>query len=121
MSEKNEERLILLAAKAAGLKVQYSNNYGDFSIGEPYSKGETRWNPIEDDGDALRLLAVIARHAAFRFSAGKTIHGNNILLDLETSAPKTVQVASLDSGEGDVAKSMRRIIVSAAAEIGKKM
>jgi len=55
MSEDNEEQLILLAAKAAGLKVQYSNNYGDFSIGEPYSRGEVRWNPLTDDGDAFRL------------------------------------------------------------------
>lgn len=57
-SELNAEldALVPLAAKAIGLNVQYSNNSGDYSIGEPYSKNEQRWNPLEFDKDAFQLL-----------------------------------------------------------------
>lgn len=68
----NDRELLELAAKAAGIEAQYSDNFGDFSIVEPYSMGEQRWNPLTDDGDAFRLavsLSLVIRHSANRMEA----------------------------------------------------
>ena len=47
-----DKELLELAAKAAG--IEYNPNYGKgFWVGEFYSGKE--WNPLTDDGDALRL------------------------------------------------------------------
>lgn len=49
--------LLRKAAEAAGYEeFGYSNNFGDFSLGEPYSANEVRWNPLKDDTDAFRLM-----------------------------------------------------------------
>lgn len=48
-----ERELLDLAAKAAGIEVWTDidgNLYTDTTIG-----AEVRWNPLDDDGDALRL------------------------------------------------------------------
>lgn len=51
---KTDQELLELAAKAAGTEVWTDadgNPYTDTSIGI-----EVRWNPLADDGDALRLV-----------------------------------------------------------------
>lgn len=48
----SDKELLELAAKAAG--IEYNDRYGKgFWLGEFYSGRE--WNPLTDDGDALRL------------------------------------------------------------------
>lgn len=55
-AERTDRELLELAAKAAGWKIFWKN-------GAAYEERETRgavtfgrgWNPLEDDGDALRL------------------------------------------------------------------
>lgn len=108
-----DDELLTLAARAAGLKAQYSSNWGDFSIGEPYSEEEVRWNPLEDDGDALRLGVRLG-----------------LMVDLFECANDSVE-ASFDDGDfsayctepvgEDKAAATRRAIVRVAAEIGKAM
>ncbi len=92
-----DDELLTLAARAAGLKAQYSNNWGDFSIGEPYSEEEVRWNPLEDDGDALRLAVKL-----------------NLLLGPEFS--HYLSLERFAHQDQDDAFATRRAIVRAAAD-----
>jgi hypothetical protein len=100
-----DKELLELAAKAAGCIYLTS--------GELYIEGEgnCEWNPLTDDGDALRL-------------AVKLGIGAGVLLSLCASGP-AVEVAGNESqwekwGEDPYAAT-RRAIVKAAAEIGKGM
>ena len=99
----NDRELLELAAKAAGLSVQYSDNFGDFSIGEPYSPGEIRWNALTDDGDALRL-------------AVKTQLEISIFRDHVTAYHRSGWCDELF--RDDAYAATRRAIVRAAAAIG---
>ncbi|WP_433886936.1 hypothetical protein [Pseudomonas vranovensis] len=105
-----DKQLLELAAKAAGLKAQYSDNWGDFSIGEPYSKGEVRWNPLTFDHDAFRLMVALSLDVEFDGPTGVRVNyvgGNGRLC--------TVEQLILE----DLAEAVRRTIVRAAAELGK--
>jgi hypothetical protein len=53
----NDRELLEKAARAAGYTgFGYSNNFGDYSLGDPYSRTEARWNPLTNDADAFRLV-----------------------------------------------------------------
>jgi hypothetical protein len=104
----NDRELLELAARAAGY--QYLWNIDSLLI-----KGlEGHWNPLTDDGDALRLAVKL----------GMTV---NIENDIET----TCATAGWSSGrmlpdgvaaelhDGDPYAATRRAIVRAAAEIGR--
>ena len=82
-----DRELLELAAKAAGIKTEfYENDYGEI---------ESEWNPLTDDGDALRLAVKLKLW---------THSGMGAFLD-----------------EPDPYAATRRAIVRAAAEIGKAM
>ncbi|WP_439885637.1 hypothetical protein ACTACK_10510 [Pseudomonas syringae] len=111
-----DEQLILDAAKAAGISVQYSNNMGDFSNGEPYSKGEIRWNPLTDDADAFRLAVRLGLTVSP--ASGK---GGNISEVYRSSPPQE----RIDKGRAelhgeDPMAATRRAIVRAAAALIEK-
>ena len=101
--------LMKLAAKAAGL---------------PWDKwvddGNDSWNPLEDDGDALRLAVKLGEkfpcftlgifnRAAFPHACASVVHGNGDETYVE------------QDDNADMAETTRRAIVRAAAEIGKAM
>jgi len=61
----NDRELLSLAAKAADCGVRWEVDYGCYSVpDERY--GPRRWNPLTNDGDALRLavkLRIVVQHA----------------------------------------------------------
>ncbi|EOZ3002151.1 hypothetical protein APA66_13030 [Pseudomonas aeruginosa] len=93
----NDRELLELAARAAGI---------DRVLAEPinFSTGvEYYWNPLTDDGDALRLA---------------------VLLNLEIHSPKSNPTVMFRTAENDVFYQdacIRLAITRAAAEIGKSM
>jgi hypothetical protein len=107
MSEQDRE-LLELAAKAAGIV------YGEHKCGllvkdNDYPLCNRVWNPLEDDGDALRLavklrLEIDICHIGI---AVRTPKGNKILVD--------------SNEESCAYKATRRAIVRAAAEIGRNL
>lgn len=114
----NDRELLELSAKAAGIKSQFSDNYGDFSIGEPYSRGEIRWNPLTIDGDALRLAVKLGLYIDNEHEQSGVVtvswgcdSGGEHLGSVEEDAPEG----------GDDCQATRRAIVRAAAEIGRAM
>lgn len=62
MMEKTDRELLELAAKAAGLKVVQPSTDYDGRIGlvlcDAHMRPTIYWNPLTDDGDALRLTAM---------------------------------------------------------------
>lgn len=106
-----DRELLELAAKAAGINIKM------WEAGDPYrmkaSGAMAVWNPLTDDGDALRLAV------ALRITVEQSL--------LETQASAYVLVglkkAHFVSVSGKVAReeATRRAIVRAAAEIGRNM
>lgn len=110
----NDRELLDLAAKAAGAQIKRHESEcwesGKASVG--YMKDSEFWDPLVDDGDALRL-AVKLNLCPKRF-------GDLI----EVVAPKGSSFAIVcEQGiiGGDLMVAYRRGIVRAAAEIGKAM
>ena len=96
----SDKELLTLAAKAAG--VGYADKDGKFIPFVP----ET-WNPLTDDGDALRLAVKL---------------GMGLDLPTQTSVYVVVNNGQLEYCKNkDHYAATRRAIVRAAAEIGRSM
>ena len=108
----NDRELLELAAKAAGMKkwLFYESHREDgaprYSFG--MRLGVNRWNPLTDDGDAMRL--------AVKLQVLVDTHGMHARVCFPYEAPLAYEAM----GE-DRAAATRRAIVRAAAEIGKAM
>lgn len=106
----NDRELLELAAKAAGIEV-----WGASPLGENYGLRiaglePANWNPLADDGDALRLAVVLKLEVS--------VHRNSTFCDLthDSGAAFTKEING-----SDAFAATRRAIVRAAAEIGKDM
>ena len=99
-----DRELLELAAKAAGFDT-IIEMYGLNDIGEPLLDANdppTVWNPLTDDGDALRLAVILQMRA---------------VIDEVWVTERT----SIAEWERDPLAATRRAITRAAAEIGKAM
>jgi hypothetical protein len=100
-----DKELLELAAKAINLKLKY-NYLGGRDANQP-------WDPLEDDGDALRLavkLEMMIDYIDRGYMAGHI---------LATAGP--VMLSIYEPREPDPYAATRRAITRAAAEIGKEM
>ena len=103
----SDKEMFELAAKAAGIKIK-----GFYSDGTPFSdvNGVNEiWNPLTDDGDALRLAVKLNMHLHIDFDRPE--------MDVRAY---TYGSDEEESGDDPYAAT-RRAIVRAAAEIGKSM
>lgn len=102
----NNRELLELAAKAAGVDF-YTPEGGDTPwCGRGfYLCGCVVWNPLEDDGDALRLAVQLFRDIHFWYFENSVSVGNELRV----------------SCGDDPCAATRRAIVRAAAEIGRNM
>jgi len=100
----NDKELLELAGKAAAIKGEWSRwhqSYGDLWVEGLNIGGPILWNPLTDDGDALRL-------------AVKLVLGIRFYID-------GVGVGeSYEMNNADPQAATRRAIVRAAAEIGRE-
>jgi hypothetical protein len=97
-----DRELLELAAKAIGMKLQY-NYLGGRDANQP-------WDPLADDGDALRLAVKLRIEIGFAASRAWAVQPYK---DVRTHEEATM-------GYG-IEGATRRAIVLAAAEIGKAM
>ena len=107
-----DRELLELAAKAAGYVLQetedgYECNFDDSRI----------WNPITDDGDALRLAVKLGETGFFRLNFG----AGAVSAENAAVKPLPILYACEDMEELGGAAATRRAIVRAAAEIGRQM
>ena len=104
---KTDRELLELAAKAAELDVYWDTEYDRMTM-DYDSKGGTNleeWNPLTDDGDALRLAMHLNIETGFLQRVEKTIASYRLI---------TVS----EKWENDKARATRRAIVLVAAAIG---
>lgn len=96
-----DRELLELAAKAAGIEInqamQIERDEAGYAHVGLFTKRKTCWNPLTDDGDALRLAVKL------RFE--DILYCRN----------------DLNSCNGDIYAATRLAIVKAAAEIGRNM
>jgi hypothetical protein len=114
--------LLELAAKAAGLEIHKQIQAKRDSSIDPEAaglfivNGSTWWNPITDDGDALRLAVnCMASVEISEYEASTYVYAgpfNAIISDRKSA---------MELWGDDRAAATRRAIVRAVAEIGKGM
>lgn len=112
-----DRELLELAAKAAGYK-----KYGiesvyfrhDCEFRDEFCVEDSTWNPLNDDGDALRLAVKL----------NLVVHPQEKCCYVYLSPESLLGfsgVSALEMNKGDPYAVTRRAIVSAAAEIGRAM
>ncbi len=112
-----DRELLEMAAKAAGLKI-----WRWLASDTPQLECTTHqlgpvWNPLTDDGDALRLFTKLSFCELYVSDIGATVSWRTY--DGGGKCFKCDEYASKRTG--DLSAATRRAIVRAAAEIGKAM
>lgn len=108
-----DKELLELAAKAAGLERCLYSDRSSLGHGIHHSRGI--WNPLTDDGDALWLAVKLELDVFF---ATRHVRCANRNMDKVTTRNK--EVGHPLNTDGDPYAATRRVIVRAAAEIGKE-
>jgi len=118
-----DRELLELAAKAAGVRGEWceftiaATGKVLTGIGNPmvFCPGDPLWNPLTDDGDALRLAVKIGmRVSVNRDPAGFTAIAS-------TQSPFGAKSETESAGAETIESATRRAIVRAAAEIARSM
>ena len=105
-----DRELLEMAAKACGELTPSWYGNADYFDGVL-----RRWNPLEDDGDALRLACALKINIEHVETLRRKIHGVNCW------SVGRGDCAHMESDVTDYNAATRRAIVRAAAEIGKAM
>lgn len=107
MQTMTDKELLELAAKAADMDVEYMEGMGFLHC---FNEDDKVWNPLTDDGDALRL-SVKLNLVVDTYSLCVCYHSSD--LEIEEHYPQGVI--------HDIYAATRLAIVRAAAEIGKSL
>ena len=111
---KTDRELLELAAKAVGLAVRAPFRHGEFRVsGEDWISYP--WNPLNDDGDALRLAVNLRMEIDHNHPADETMW-----VSVRAANQSLSEVEEID-GESQREAATRRAIVLAAAAIGESM
>lgn len=126
-TQQTDRELLELAAKAAGINLWWDGDSPKELVhhwsGNPEDGGEERdypWNPLSDDGDALRLAVKLALSIVREeeFVQGERIPTVEVIGEWRKDDSRLCVMQSLDAHP---CIATRRAIVRAAAEIGKAM
>ena len=122
---KTDRELLELAAKAAGIPGSvYSfpgmlERYG-FNEAIYDDAGDSHWNPLTDDGDALRLAIKLSLRVEC-YTGVKIIPKYGECNVTDVYSVRDEKIALSESHNGDPYAATRRAIVRAAAAIGEQM
>lgn len=117
-----DRELLELAAKAAGIHIGpdspwsgYSDRDGFYTTNMDGSAVTWRWNPLTDDGDALRLACDLCLQV---YPVARTSSGTACSAVASVTGTRLSEIADQMH---ETRSATRRAIVRAAAEIGKGM
>lgn len=113
MTERTDRELLELAAKAAGIEIQWDAR-GAWEAADLVSGADRLWNPLEDDGDALRLAVKLNMNIRYESRAAGVLV---IVVGAWDGAPPPVEEVFEDGAR----KAVRRAIVRAASQISLGM
>lgn len=108
--------LLELAAKAAGIELWHEDVFKNGLTRKVSQSGILCWNPLIDDGDALRLFTTLPFRELYVSEIGVTVSWRR---DGSVHRVKCDEYASEHGG--DLNAATRCAIVRAAAEFGKAM
>ena len=109
-----DRELLELAAKAAGIEHGADRFDSGISLTLPDGRHKSmpKWNPLTDDGDALRLAVKVGM---------ETYHADDDGMFVYASHPSARGIAyAIEPHGADPCAATRRAIVRAAAEIGRQ-
>lgn len=112
----SDRELLELAAKAISLKGEWSDYWGlreERPSLDGYGTTLYTWDPLEDDGDALRLAAILGLML--------NTHGMGVGAHTTPGQTPEAHATAPECDDANHMSSLRRCIVRAAAEIGKAM
>jgi len=120
---KTDRELLELAAKAAGITLRWIQGPNDDECIHPIRRRddgmcEVDWNPLTDDGDALRL-AVAMRFSVFAGCDWCTVRGGTKKVKSDTRFKIDEHIGWDEYDRRDRAGATRRAITRAAAAIGE--
>ena len=104
-----DKELLELAAKAAGIEHHGYCTEGFLFVGDGECGRWDRWNPLLDDGDALRLAVKLRIELEFYDGFEEVFATENTIEAISQTEPY----------KNDPYAATRRAIVRAAAEIGR--
>lgn len=104
-----DRELLEAAAKAVGIEINWVRNSGCYYYENPET-GHEIFDPLTDDGDALRLAVKLGIEVT-PFNTSKVTR-SRVLRSIDSDI--------CEAHEGDPYAATRRAIVRAAAEIGAK-
>lgn len=115
-----DRELLELAAKAAGIEGEYEHRLTGHGIAFP-NVSATLWNPLTDDGDALRLAVKLHIDIqSYQESGNVHAHSKQFLGYGTDGVPSYQDNECMTEHLGDAPMAAtRRAIVRAAAEIGR--
>lgn len=120
-----DRELLELAAKAAGYKRLYempvARDRSFYMIEETEGDSFTPWNPLKDDGAALRLavkLGIEVRRPSKARSIGRVVQA---WFPADGNPSRSASSTTSCAVRGCVLTATRRAIVLAAAQIGRAM
>jgi len=120
-----DRELLELAAKAAGMDyLIWTPGASPILPGSYRTSERICWNPLTDDGDALRLASNLDLHIEMNFKGGWDFVVVGIYNDeYDSFVPGDDRTRSLaeETGNGEPLSAIRRAIVRAAAEIGRTL
>lgn len=108
----NDRELLEVAAKAAGIEIMFWSGRDVCAESPVVQPDGIEWNPLRDDGDALRL--------GVKLNMGISVDFDRV----DVSAPGGILATEFRydlPSPTDPCAATRRAIVRAAAEIGKSM
>lgn len=106
----SDRELLELAAKAIGIPLEWTE------LNIPRTTGWREWNPLVNDGDALRL-AVKLGIGVSSFMDESYSGDNNVARARHFDCGEIDEHA--DDNDGDILAATRRAIVRAAAQLGR--
>ncbi len=101
--------LLELAGKAAGVKIYWK--HGTFPLDDVHDEP---WNPLDDDGEALRLVVKLGMSIATGIVSCRVAHRQSVIEE-RYPIDTTSNVPSMETAM----PALRRAIVNVAAEIGR--
>jgi len=107
-----DKEMLELAAKAAGIEGEWHEGGGNtLALVSNKPNGQINWNPLADDGDALRLAVELGRRYMIVIEIGHS--GADVQFD--------GHAAEAFERNDDIRAATRLAVVRAAAEIGRNM
>ena len=125
-----DSELLELAAKAADIQlvgpvekfiVQFDERHKGGFIIHNERGGHSAWNPLTDDGDALRLAVKLGVILDVRYTEPTSMKFNEVCYWPKGRHASPYKRICFDDKEADLQAATRRAIVMAAAAIGKDM